>query len=118
MSRRGSIINMFLVVLTDFPLLVFRDIVLEEALGLASSRPLINTIVDTVIVGLAVAIVYAARYFGKKRNSTQRPVKEQLLSAVFEHSPSLIYVKDADSRILMGNQRYQEFHKISARNAR
>lgn len=113
MSRRDSLVCVISVVLTAFALTVLWHFMLAEPLGLASADSLPYLVVNALIAGLAAAMVFAAKSLVKVRNSTQLSVKEQLLSAVFEHSPSLIYMKDADSRIMMGNQRYQEFHKIS-----
>lgn len=71
------------------------------------------------VLGFAAGIAVAAVAFcfwrfrsgGKSGHSVQE--SERMYRAVIDHSPSLIYMKDAESRLIMGNKGYREFHEIT-----
>jgi PAS domain S-box-containing protein len=113
MTRREAFVFSIAVALTAFGLswvwqLAFRDILTSEI-----AATWLVPVVTMGIAGLAAFAVSIAKRFRKPVGS---PVHEHHYKAIFDHSPSLIYVKDRDSRLLMANRPYQEFHQISDLN--
>lgn len=117
MSRRGSYLFAVSVALAAFGLSCIWEFGFKDALAREISGSWLSPSVNTIIAGSAVAIVFVGKFLFQKTGHSQPvampSVKEQLLGTVFDHSPSLIYVKDTESRILMANKSYQQFHKIS-----
>ena len=67
-----------------------------------------------VIAGLAAAGV---KVFRPGRKADMPSLDNHHYQAIFDHSPSLIYVKDTESRLLIANRRFLEFHNVTADKA-
>ncbi len=112
MSRREAFFFAISAALAAFVLSWVWEFVPRDFAVLDIPSSWVRPVVNAVIMGLAVAVILAAWHGFGERPPSQSSDKEQLLQAVFDNSPSLIYVKDSESRLLMGNRPYQQFHKI------
>jgi PAS domain S-box-containing protein len=113
MSRREALFFAVSAALAAFILSWVWEFLARDFWALDIPPTWIGPLLNAVIAGAAVALVLAARHIFRQHGPTQSSEKEQLLEAVFDNSPSLIYVKDSKSRMLLGNKPYQRFHNIS-----
>jgi len=90
---------------------------LSSALGAGLfGGPWAGTVPIVAIAGFVSAVsvfVYHQMISSRDQRIKDSPEEADLLKSVADHSPSMIYLKDGDSRVLMINKRYQEFYGIS-----
>jgi len=86
---------------------------LSSALGAGLfGGPWAGTVPIVAIAGFVSAVsvfVYHQMISSRDQRIKDSPEEADLLKSVADHSPSMIYLKDGDSRVLMINKRYQEF---------
>ena len=90
------------------------------ALGLVSiSLPVALTVAAIAAIAAAVPLlVIGTATSGTGAEESESVISARLLRVVTDQMPSLIYVKDASSRILMINRSYQKFYGVSQMDAR
>lgn len=66
-----------------------------------------------VIVLIVTGIVVTQRRSGEKRSERELRAREKRLAGVVEHSPSAIYLKSMDGRLLMVNKEYERLNGVA-----
>ena len=66
-----------------------------------------------VIVLIITGIAVRQRRFAEKRSERELRAREKRMTAVVENSPSAIYLKDMDGRVLMVNKEYEPLNAVS-----